>query len=163
MCSLIYLFIGISLFTFIFAEFFVLVISGSQYLVTDPLTGFNVVDIVRVFSIYGLLLPIDRMTGIALDSINKPKINAIKVFVMVVANVIGDLVAIFVFKSLIFVAIASILFTILGIWMGMYFFNKEITISYKKIFKSGLKFYLSIFNKITHKRYEHIVKFENNI
>ena len=35
--------------------------------------------------------------------------------------------------------------------------------SYKKIFKSGLKFYLSIFNKITHKRYEHIVKFENNI
>ncbi|MFD0988925.1 lipopolysaccharide biosynthesis protein [Mariniflexile jejuense] len=161
--ALTYLFIGISIFTFVFAEFFVLLISGSQYLVTDPITGFNVVDIVRVFSIYGLLLPIDRMTGIALDSINKPKINALKVFVMVIANVIGDLVAIFIFKSLILVAIASILFTILGIWMGMYFFNKEVLISYKEIFKSGLKFYLSLFNKITHKRYERFVKFENNI
>jgi hypothetical protein len=37
------------------------------------------VDIVRVFSVYGLLLPIDRMTGVGLDSINRPKINAIKV------------------------------------------------------------------------------------
>jgi hypothetical protein len=39
-------------------------------------------SILRVFSIYGLLLPIDRMTGVGLDSINKPKINAIKVFIM---------------------------------------------------------------------------------
>jgi hypothetical protein len=39
------------------------------------------------------------MTGAGLDSINKPKINAIKVFVMVVTNVIGDLY-IFIFKSL---------------------------------------------------------------
>jgi hypothetical protein len=31
------------------------------------MTGFNVVDIVRVFSIYGLLLPIDR-TGVGLDT-----------------------------------------------------------------------------------------------
>jgi hypothetical protein len=55
--------LGISLVTFIFAEFFVIVISGHKYLVADPITGFNVVDIVRVFSVYGLLLPIDRMTG----------------------------------------------------------------------------------------------------
>jgi hypothetical protein len=53
--------VGISLVTFIFAEFFVIVISGHKYLVADPITGFNV-DIVRVFSVYGLL-PIDRMTG----------------------------------------------------------------------------------------------------
>lgn len=160
--ALTYLFVAISLFTFVFAEFFVMLISGNKFLKTDPITGFNVVDIVRVFSLYGLLLPIDRMTGVGLDSINKPRINAIKVFVMVIANIIGDLVAIFIFKSLIFVAIASILFTIIGIWMGMYFINQELSLSFKEIFRSGIKFYISIFNKVTHNRYERCVKIENN-
>jgi O-antigen/teichoic acid export membrane protein len=152
--ALTYLFVFISLFTFIFAEFFVFLLSGNQYLKTDPITGFNVIDIVRVFSIYGLLLPIDRMTGIGLDSINKPNINALKVFFMVLANVIGDLIAIFVFKSLLLVAVASILFTLVGIWLGMYFLNKELTLSFKEIFSSGIRFYSVLFNKATNNRYE---------
>lgn len=151
--ALTYLFMAISLFTFIFAELLVYLISGNQYLETDPVTGFNVVNIVRVFSIYGLLLPIDRMTGIGLDSINKPNINAIKVFVMVAANVIGDFIAIFIFKSLLLVAVASIFFTLVGILMGMYFLNKELTLSYKEIFSSGITFYQSLFNKVTKNRF----------
>lgn len=145
--ALTYLFVFISLFTFVFAEFFVLLLSGNQYLETDPVTGFNVVNIVRVFSIYGLLLPIDRMTGIGLDSINKPNINALKVLFMVIANIVGDLIAIFVFKSLLLVAVASIIFTLVGIWLGMYFLNKELTLSYKNIFSSGINFYTALLNK----------------
>lgn len=151
--ALTYLFVLMSLFTFVFAEYLVLILSGEQYLVVDPITGFNVVDIVRVFSIYGLLLPIDRMTGIGLDSVNKPNINAIKVFVMVAANVIGDFIAIFIFKSLILVAVASIVFTLIGIWMGMYFLNKELTLSYKEIFSSGIHFYKNLLNKVTNNRF----------
>ncbi|MEM0575479.1 lipopolysaccharide biosynthesis protein [Flavobacterium polysaccharolyticum] len=147
--ALTYLFAGLSVFTFVFAEFFVLLISGKQYLETDPQTGFNVVNIVRVFSIYGLLLPIDRMTGIGLDSINKPKINAIKVFVMVMANIIGDCIAIFIFQSLLLVAVASILFTLVGICMGMYFLDKELTLNYKEIFSSGINFYKTLIQKVT--------------
>jgi O-antigen/teichoic acid export membrane protein len=151
--ALTYLFIIMSLCTFVFAEFLVLILSGEQYLKVDPATGFNVVDIVRVFSIYGLLLPIDRMTGVGLDSINKPNINALKVFIMVVANVIGDFIAIFIFKSLLLVAVASITFTLIGIWMGMYFLNKELNLSYKEIFSRGLNFYKMLFNKLTRNRY----------
>ena len=161
--ALTYLFVFISLFTFIFAEFFVFLLSGKQYLKTDPVTGFNVVDIVRVFSIYGLLLPIDRMTGIGLDSINKPNINALKVFFMVLANIIGDLIAIFIFKSLLLVAFASILFTIVGIWLGMYFLNKELTLSFKEIFSSGIRFYSAIFNKATNNRYDGYFKSHNKV
>jgi O-antigen/teichoic acid export membrane protein len=156
--ALTYLFIAISLVTFVFAEFFVIVISGHQYLKTDSLTGFNVVDIVRVFSIYGLLLPIDRMTGVGLDSINKPKINAIKVFIMLLANVIGDFIAIFIFKSLLIVAVASIAFTIIGIWMGMYFLDKELSLTYKQIFSSGITFYKMMINKLTNNRYHTSLK-----
>jgi O-antigen/teichoic acid export membrane protein len=160
--ALTYLFVFISLFTFVFAEFFVFVLSGNQYLKTDSVAGFNVVNIVRVFSIYGLLLPIDRMTGIGLDSINKPNINALKVFFMVIANVVGDLIAIFIFKSLLLVAVASILFTLIGIWMGMYFLKKELTLSYREIFSNGLNFYALIFNKMIENKYANPIKIDKS-
>ncbi|MGG9961981.1 lipopolysaccharide biosynthesis protein [Ferruginibacter sp. SUN106] len=156
--ALTYLFIFVSLFTFAFADLFVLFLAGKQYVQTDPATGFNAVNIVRVFSLYGLLLPIDRMTGIGLDSINKPNINALKVLFMVIANIAGDLIAIFIFKSLILVAVASILFTLLGIWIGMIFLNKELSLHYGEIFTHGAKFYRSIFNKLTNYRYVRVAK-----
>lgn len=146
--ALTYLFIILSLFTFIFADFFVLFLAGQKYLKADPVTGFNAVDIVRVFSIYGLLLPIDRITGIALDSINKPDINALKVLFMVLANIIGDLIAIIVFKSLLLAAVASILFTILGIWIGMFFLNKQMSLQYSRIFTGGIDFYREMIFKL---------------
>jgi O-antigen/teichoic acid export membrane protein len=150
--ALTYLFLFLSLFTFLFADFFVLFLAGKQYLQADPITGFKAADIVRVFSIYGLLLPIDRMTGIALDSINKPNINALKVLFMVIANITGDIIAVFLFKSLILVAVSSILFTMVGIWLGMYFLNKELYLQFSQIFSEGIRFYRSIFNKIIHKQ-----------
>lgn len=150
--ALSYLFVLISLITFLFADIFVWIIGGDKFSAIDPVTGTNVADIVRIFSIYGLLLPIDRMTGIGLDSINKPQVNAIKVFFMVVANIIGDLVAVFIFKSLLMVAIASILFTIVGIYLGLYFFNKDIPIDFIQIFKQGNQFYIHTFNTIFKKK-----------
>lgn len=144
-----YLFIAISLVTFLFAEFFVLVLGGQQYLGIDPVTGFNTVLIVKIFSVYGLLLPIDRMTGISLDGINKPGKNAIKVFFMVAFNVIGDLIAVFIFKSLTMVAIASILFTLAGILIGFSFLNKELSLKYMPIFSEGIVFYRMMLKKLT--------------
>ena len=143
-----YLFIFISLGTFILADFFVLVLGGPQYAGTDPVTGVNTANIVRVFSLYGLLLPLDRMTGVGLDSINKPDKNLIKVIFMVVANVIGDLVAVFVFKSLLAVAVASIIFTLLGVMLGFFFLNREIHITHSRIFSAGFEFYRNTFNKL---------------
>lgn len=153
-----YLFVFVSVFTFAFADLFVLILAGKQYVQTDPVTGFNAVNIVRVFSLYGLLLPIDRMTGIGLDSINKPHVNAIKVLFMVIANVIGDMVAIFVFKSLILVAVSSILFTIVGIWIGMVFLNRDLTLHYNHIFSEGTHFYKTIFNKLFQKNHIEMAK-----
>jgi O-antigen/teichoic acid export membrane protein len=148
-----YLFIAISLVTFVFADFFVLILGGSQYAGIDPVTGFNTANIVRVFSIYGLLLPIDRMTGVGLDSMNKPDKNLIKVAFMVIANVIGDLIAVFVFKSLIAVAVASVLFTIIGVWIGFYFLNKELHIDNMRIFSAGYDFYRKIYYKMVKREF----------
>jgi len=142
-----YLFIVISVVTFIFAEFFVMILGGSQYLGTDPLTGFNATTIVRIFAFYGLLLPLDRMTGIGLESVNRPDRNLTKVGYMVLANVAGDLIAVFIFKSLAIIAIASIVFTAVGVWIGYYFLNKEISLSYRRVFSEGIDFYRNLYLK----------------
>lgn len=147
--ALTYLFIFGSLVTFVFAEFFVLLLGGSQYMGTDPATGANTVTIMRIFSIYGLILPIDRMTGVGLDSINKPAVNFIKVMFMVLTNVIGDLIAIYVFKSLEAVAVASIIFTMLGVWLGYHFLNKELNLDHRSTFTAGIVFYRQMFSKLT--------------
>jgi O-antigen/teichoic acid export membrane protein len=147
-----YLFIFISLTTFLFADFFVLILGGSQYMGVDPITGANTANIVRIFSLYGLLLPIDRMTGIGLDSINRPDRNFIKVLIMVIANVAGDLVAIFIFKSLAMVAVASILFTAIGIWVGYIFMSRELMLDKNLIFSEGIRFYKEMYAKFRNSR-----------
>lgn len=146
-----YLFVGVSLVTFVFADFFVLLLAGKSFLQNNPDAN-QAITIVRIFSLYGLLLPLDRMTGIGLDSINKPGVNALKVLIMVLVNIAGDLIAIFVFNSLLLVAISSILFTIMGIWLGMYFLNKELHLRYRDIFSAGVQFYKSILNKVSGNR-----------
>ena len=151
--SLTYLFIFISIITFVFAKEFVILISGYQY-VNKDIVGFDIIVLVQIFSIYGLLLPIDRMTGITLDSINKPKINAQKVILMLATNIIGDFIAIFVLESLELVAISTLIFTAIGILFGSYFLNKDFKISYLEMFKSGAIFYKDLWNKViknTHK------------
>jgi len=157
-----YLFAFISLLTFVFAEYLVMIIGGHQYLGTHPGTGASAVMIVRIFSIYGLLLPIERMTGIGLDSVNRPDRNFQKVLYMTIANVIGDLIAVFIFKSLAGVAIGSVLFTILGVWIGFYFLNKEIGLDRKKIFSSGIDFYRMIYCSFKNLGKQRVLDIENN-
>ncbi len=142
-----YLFVPLSVFGFLMAKYLVLILGGDQYISTSTGSPTDAVLLMQIFAVYGLFLPIDRFTGVGLDSINRPKQNFYKVVVMVVANIIGDLVAVFVFKSLALVAVATIVFTIIGVIVGLFFFNKEIGISFKKIFSGGWYFYKELVGK----------------
>jgi O-antigen/teichoic acid export membrane protein len=146
------LFAAISLVTFCCAEYLVLILAGRSYIGIDPTTGFDAVSIMRIFSIYGLLLPLDRMTGVVLDSINRPRQNAVKMFFMVATNLVGDLIAVFHFQSLICMAIGSVLFTIIGIVLGMYFLNREIPIEYRRLWSEGIRFYEKLFRQFIRER-----------
>jgi len=83
-----FLLVPILIIAFIFAREFVIILGGMKYE--------NTADIFRIFAIYGLLLPIDRFTGVALDSLNRPRKNFFKVVFMTVANILGDVFVIFV-------------------------------------------------------------------
>lgn len=136
-----YLFIPITVLGYVFAEYFVLILGGKQFIGIDPVTGASTVAIFKVFALYGLLLPIDRLTGVALDSINRPKKNFYKIVVMVLANIIGDLIAVFVFKSLMWVALVTVIFTLIGVLLGYRYLKSEIDIKFSRIFIEGWKIF----------------------
>ena len=85
--GLTYLLLPILIVSFIFAEEFVTFLGGPEYRETA--------SVFRIFCFYGLLLPLDRFTGVALDSVNKPRQNFIKVIYMTVSNIIGDAIVVF--------------------------------------------------------------------
>ncbi|MCF8365353.1 MAG: oligosaccharide flippase family protein [Bacteroidales bacterium] len=136
------LFIPMIIICILFAKFFILILGGEQYTHTMlPIFLF------QIFAIYSIFLPIDRFTGVALDSINKPKKNFYKVVIMALLNIVGDLVALYIFKSLIAVALVTILFTVIGQIVGFQYLSKEIPVNYREIFKYGFNFYKEAFKQ----------------
>lgn len=140
------LFLPLVIFGFFFSELFVLILAGRDYLVMDPAIGVTASTLFKIFILYGVLLPVDRFTGIALDALNKPHLNSAKIGIMLVANIIGDVLALWYFKSLLLVAIASIIFMLAGSLMGLYLLNKEVTLNYRFFIRFGWK---TFFEKVT--------------
>ena len=99
------------------SDLLILILGGSNYADSQELLN----TIFYIFCGYLLLLPLDRFTGVLLDSINKPQLNLYKVIFMASANIIVDVIAVFYFESLVVVAIGTVGFTVIGIIMGFYF------------------------------------------
>lgn len=134
------LFIPVAILCFIFAEQLVWWLGGNEYKDSLPLLA----NIFRIFTFYSVLLPIDRFTGVALDSINKPKFNFYKVIVMASANIVGDLIAVFYFQSLEAVALVTVLFTIIGIVAGYGYLSRFVPVSFKEVLTEGIGFFKNI-------------------
>lgn len=138
--SITLIFIPVILLCWALSDHLIILLGGESYKDDQALLN----SIFYIFCAYLALLPIDRFTGVLLDSINKPQLNLYKVLFMAAANIIVDFVAVFVFQSLIWVALGTVAFTIIGIILGLYFLNKEIDISGKKIIPESFQFIKSI-------------------
>ena len=167
------LIVPVMIFSFFFAEDFVTLIGGEKYAITA--------NIFRIFCVYGMLLPLDRFTGVALDAVNRPKQNFVKVLYMAAANLIGDSLVVFGFyyfvafftsvklvsygvttpssfwhsmvtystlTSLELVAIVTISFTLLGIFLGFKYLDEALDLKPRKIFSEGLLFIKDFYLKL---------------
>ena len=167
------LMVPVMIFSFIFAKELVYILGGAGY---ESTAG-----IFRIFCIYGLLLPLDRFIGVALDSVNLPKFNFMKVVYMAVANIVGDTLVVFAFYYVAVatsiltlislplnnlhllakithnfsvitvlegVAVITIFFTLIGIFVGYHYLNKSFDIHFRKVFQGGILFFSeSVFRK----------------
>ena len=104
--------------------------------------------ILYVVLVYGLILPFDRFTGSALDSAEMPDKNALKVNIMLGLNLIGNVVSVFILKSLVMVAVVSVLFTIFGMIFGWVYLKRKFALNPMEIFSRGLAFYKGLFANV---------------
>jgi len=123
------IYIPIIIICFFFAEFLIVLFAGEEYAAAST--------IFRIFLIYAFFLPLDRFTGVTLDSINLPKANFIKISIMVTANVVGDLIAIYFLNEVWAVAVVTINTVLIGVFIGIYFLNRQFAFSWSKIFTTG--------------------------
>ena len=77
------------------------------------------ISILQLLSFVILLMPLDKYTGMSLDSINQPRINATKVWIMVLINVIGDWIVLRLNGPLWMIALVTALNILCGIFFGL--------------------------------------------
>lgn len=82
-------------------------------------------NILKIFTIYLFIMPLDRYLGIALDSLDLPHINTMKVVLMASLNVFGDWYVLSHGFDLYAVAFITLINTSFGIFVGIYFLNKK--------------------------------------
>lgn len=122
------LFIPFIIILFIFAKQCVFLLGGSEYIQSDIST-----NILRIFLIYALFLPIDRFSGTSLDCINKPDFTFYKVLIMAAVNTVGDIICLSLFKSLEAVSIVTIVNVIIGSFLGLSFLQKTLGLNIKNM------------------------------
>lgn len=126
---LLLLFAPMLIFCEVFAYPLVLMFGGAQYVAAVP--------IFRLYILYGIFLPVDRLTGVALDAIGKPKVNLYKVLIMATINIVGDIIAITVFHSLMAVAAVTVINTFIGAYIGYIVLRRHIAINVNHLFIRG--------------------------
>lgn len=130
----------LSILIFIFAEPLVVLIGGSDYAASATM--------LRFFSFYIAITPLDRLGGIALDVINKPNLNFKKMLIMLGINVVGDLLAIYFGGGVTYVALASIFTFGFGTMFAFYFLSHDIRYSFLRMLETGKNEVLRLFFKI---------------
>lgn len=127
----------------LFAEPLVRILGGEGYAESA--------NIFRVFAVFALLMPLDRYSGVALDILNRPALNFIKVGLMLLVNIAGDVLVIYISGKVFPVAVVSILTFTTGVVFGMVFLKKYISFSVKGLVFKGFSEVRTAFVKIKNK------------
>lgn len=129
--TLFFIFIPIAIGGILFADIAVSLLGGGKYVNTEAANLYRIMMVMAVF------YPIDRFIGVSLDIIHQPKINFIKVILMLVLNVSGDFIGIFTFGNLYGVALSTLFPLVIGMFFGYYNLNKFIPFKFSNIFVFG--------------------------
>ncbi|HVZ24540.1 MAG TPA: oligosaccharide flippase family protein [Sediminibacterium sp.] len=108
-------------------------IGGGKYVGTEAANVF------RLFMTFALLYPADRFLALTLDVIHQPKINFIKVLVMLVFNIAGDIIGIYVLGNIYGVAITTVIPTLIGVLVGYFALRKYSRFRFVEMYTNGYR------------------------
>ena len=115
----------------VLADVAIAIIGGSKYI------GSEAANIMRLFMTFALLYPLDRFFALTLDVIHQPKINFIKVLLMLLGSVSATFAGIYVTGNIYGVAIAGIVPTLIGVSIGYWGLNRWQPFSVWSVFTTG--------------------------
>lgn len=124
-------FIPVAIGAILFADIATGLLGGGKYVDSEA------ANLLRIMMVMAVFYPIDRFIAVSLDIIHQPKANFIKVLLMLLVNVIGDFVGIYLTGNLYGAALATSLPLLVGIFYGYYRFNKFIPFKLSNIFVTG--------------------------
>ncbi|RZJ63958.1 MAG: lipopolysaccharide biosynthesis protein, partial [Flavobacterium sp.] len=125
--------VPVAILALLLADVAIAVIGGPQYANTEA------ANVLRLFMMFALLYPADRFMALTLDVIHRPKINFIKVIVMLVANVVFDLLGVYTFGSIYGIALASLVPTLIAVFVGYKALQSYSVFNFFKIYSSGYR------------------------
>jgi O-antigen/teichoic acid export membrane protein len=113
------------------ADVAISIIGGSKYVHSEA------ANIMRLFMTFALLYPLDRFFALTLDVIHQPKINFIKVLLMLVGSVSASFLGIYLTGNVYGVAVAGIVPTLIGVSIGYWGLNRFQPFSIFSVFSTG--------------------------
>lgn len=114
---------------FVLAEPIVVLLGGAGYQ--------NSAVLLRIFMVYMAFMPFERYAGVALDAVHRPQLNTLKMGLMLIINVLGNVVALQAFHSITGVALGSVGTYLAGIGLGFYWLRREIPVSLPSTMRAG--------------------------
>jgi len=117
----------------IFANPIIQLLGGKNYIANEAPNLF------RIFIVIALLFPADRFFAIGVDVIHQPKINFYKIIIMSFSNLLFVFIGVWIYHSIYSIAIASIIPTIVAIWITYKPLNKYCNFGFLSIYKVGFK------------------------
>lgn len=119
---------------FIFADFAILILGGEKYVATEA------PNLLRVFMLIAMFSPAERFFALTLDVIHMPKINFMKVVLMLVITAVIDYIAIRLTGNIYGIAISSVICMMTAVIIGYYALNRYYQkFTFLDIYSNGYK------------------------
>lgn len=108
-------------------------------------TGYGgAAPVLQWFVVYLALAPLDRMLGLLFDSIEQPQMNLIKVSIMLVVNVAGDVLAYWATGSVAAVAAVTTLTLATGIGTGLALLPADMRIGGRDMYRVAMRLWVRV-------------------
>ncbi len=107
------------------------IIGGSAY--TDSAAA----NVLRIFMVFALLYPLDRFLALTLDVIHKPRVNFIKVVIMLVANVAAGFAGILLLGNVYGVALGNLVPIVIAIVIGYKTLSRFYPFTLRSVYITG--------------------------
>ena len=117
--------------TLLLADVLVRLVGGGRY------AGTEAANVLRLAVTLALLFPIDRFTGVALDVLGRPRLNLLKVLLMLAVNVAADWLGLRLLGNVYGAALASLPTMLVGFSFGYVLLRQSLPLSLAGILRAG--------------------------